>query len=156
MIGYITPITGLTDLLRDWLLEHNAKYSRDWGWYFEGEAPSNLPIGLETHEAIHWEELNQDTATGEFIGTLGGRISVPLKCSAVYKVSNSNKKCYYFTDNNDRKYIWFTTPRDIEPGINYYVTGTIKKWQVYRGEKQTVLTRCVVKPKGEENESDDI
>ncbi len=149
MVGYITPVTGPTELLRDWLLEHGAKYSREWGWYFEGEAPNALPLGIQTHEAIHWEQLNQDTATGEFIGAIGNRISVPLKCSAIYKVSNSTKKCYYFEDKNSRKYIWFTTPRDIEVNKSYYVTGTVKKWQVYRGERQTILTRCTLKPKEE-------
>ena len=140
MIGYITPVKGNSDLLRDWLIENGARWSRDWGWYFEGEAPT-LPIGLTASPPIHWEELQSEKATGEYIGNVGDRVNGILYCSAIYKTS-TNKLCYHFKTLDGDIAIWFTTPKEIEINKPYAFTGTVKKHQVFRGQRQTIMTRC--------------
>lgn len=146
MIGYITPISGNTEFLRDWLIEHGAKYSRDWGWYFDGDAPV-LPIGLTASPPIHWEELTQpNNKVYEFVGNLGERIKIKARCTAVYSLSSSAKKCYHFLDDHNRTMVWFTEPRDIALNEDLYLTGTVKRHQVFRDQGQTILTRCKIEP----------
>ena len=145
MIGYITPITGNSELLRDWLLENGAKWSRNWGWYFDGEAPS-LPIGLTASPPIHWEELQNQTALGDFIGTIGEKISIKAKSIATYK-TKTGKMCYHFNQlYSSNIVVWFTTPKEIEINKIYNISGTVKQHQIYRDYRQTVLTRCKLEP----------
>ena len=140
MTGYITPITGNTELLRDWLIDHGAKYAKPWGWFFDGDAPS-LPIGLTCLPAIHWEQLQSQEAIGDYIGIIGGRPTIKTRCAAIYH-TKSQKLCYLFRDADNRVAVWFTSPKEIELNKTYYITGTVKQHQIYRGERQTVLTRC--------------
>ena len=125
MVGYITPITGNSELLRNWLIENGAKWSRNWGWYFEGEAPV-LPIGLTASTPIHWEELQSEKA---------------------YKTTSSNL-CYLFKDikGDGNEMIWFTKPREIKLNELYLLTGIVKKHQIFRDQRQTIMTRCKVEP----------
>lgn len=52
---------------------------------------------------------------------------------------------YRFLDEKKHIFVWFTS-KDIglEKGALVTLTGTVKKLQEYDGEKQTVLTRCTV------------
>lgn len=145
MIGYITPVSGETEMLRDWLIEHGAKYSRDWGWYFDGDAPV-LPIGLTKIGPIHWEKLTETKPIGEFLGTIGERITMRVKCNATYSLSNSTNKCYHFMDDRNNTLVWFTAPRDIPINTDLYLVGTIKRHQIFRNQCQTVVTRCKIEP----------
>lgn len=133
-------------MLRDWLIDNGAKYSRDWGWYFDGEAPV-LPIGLTASPPIHWEELQKEKATGEYIGNVGEKISMNSYCAAIYRTS-TDKLCYHFKDikGYGNVAIWFTTPKEIEVNKLYKLTGTVKKHQIFRDQRQTIMTRCKVEP----------
>jgi hypothetical protein len=53
---------------------------------------------------------------------------------------------YVFKDKHDNILNWFTT-KDIakENGEHFFLTGTIKKHEEYRGQKVTYITRCVIK-----------
>ena len=52
---------------------------------------------------------------------------------------------YTFVDNNERVCVWFTAKYlDIEVGDKVIISGTIKDRKEFRGEKQTILTRCHV------------
>lgn len=146
MVGYITPITGNSELLRNWLIENGAKWSRNWGWYFEGEAPV-LPIGLTASTPIHWEELQSEKASGEYVGTVGEKLSIRTYCAAIYKTTSSNL-CYLFKDikGDGNEMIWFTKPREIKLNELYLLTGTVKKHQIFRDQRQTIMTRCKVEP----------
>lgn len=145
MVGYITPIVGDSELLRDWLVDNGAKWSRNWGWYFEGEAPT-LPIGLTASSPIHWEELQKKEATGEFIGTIGERRFLTGRHIAAYK-TKTGKMCYHFQEPvTNNIVIWFTTPRELEINKLYDITGTVKQHQIFRDQRQTVLTRCKIEP----------
>lgn len=145
MIGYITPITGNCELLRDWLLENGAKWHRDWGWYFEGEAPS-LPIGLTASPPIHWEELQKEQAVGGFVGEIGKKAILMAKYIAAYK-TNTGKMCYHFLElYTGNIVIWFTTPKELEINKSYDIIGTVKQHQIFRGQRQTIMTRCKLEP----------
>ena len=52
---------------------------------------------------------------------------------------------YHFLDEKKHIFVWFTS-KDIglEKGALVTLTGTVKKLQEYDGEKQTVLTRCTI------------
>lgn len=145
MVGYITPITGNSELLRNWLVENGAKWHRDWGWYFEGEAP-NLPVGLTALKPVHWEELQKEEAAGQFVGTIGQWTACIAKHIATYK-TKTGKMCYHFqlVHTNDIV-IWFTTPKDLEINKYYNVVGKVKQHQIFRDQRQTILTRCKVEP----------
>jgi hypothetical protein len=39
---------------------------------------------------------------------------------------------------------WFASSTQLKEGAHYNLKGTVKAHEVYRGEKQTLLTRCKV------------
>lgn len=54
---------------------------------------------------------------------------------------------YKFRDPAGNLIVWFSSSRkiELEEGITYDITGTVKEHDVYKGERQTVLTRCKAK-----------
>ena len=46
---------------------------------------------------------------------------------------------------NGNTVVWKTTKNlDLEPDKEYVIKGTVKELSEYRGDKQTVLTRCKI------------
>ena len=87
-----------------------------------------------------------------YYGNVGDKIELEVtgKCIAGYDTQFGYTYIYRFTDNENHTFIWKTTntietnDEGIFTGI---VRGTIKEHNEYRGEKQTVLTRCKAREK---------
>lgn len=95
------------------------------------------------------------------VGTVGAKVSFMATVNLIggYETQYGYMKIYKFTDADGNVFVWKTTGsvgeertdnfgRDYfykpENGESVKVSGTIKEHNEYRGEKQTVLTRCKV------------
>ena len=84
----------------------------------------------------------------EYLGDIGDRIEVDATLLHVRSLPNSfgiSTLCKWETNAGD-KITWFASnaPDFLAVGRTYILKGTIKDLSMYKGEKQTVLTRCKV------------
>lgn len=94
-------------------------------------------------------ELNPSTKVSDYVGLIGERLKlVPCSVQKIKGVPSAygNAKLVVFEDERGNKMVWFTTAAvDAEEKDSILLTGTVKEHSVYRGEKQTTLTRCIIK-----------
>lgn len=93
-------------------------------------------------------ELN-GSADREWYGEVGDKIN-DLLVTLVFKGEFESRfgltNILKFEDAEGHLFTWFTTTiRDEEIGSALYLSGTIKEFSEYKGEKSTVLTRCKIK-----------
>lgn len=89
-------------------------------------------------------------AVSQYIGTEGEKITVEALLEVVirYEVPGpfgqpEYKRLYKFVDDQGNVVVWHTkAARQIAEGDKVTLTGTVKKHDEYKGEKQTVLIRC--------------
>jgi hypothetical protein len=85
----------------------------------------------------------------EHIGNIGERIKgIKAVITMVRGFYGQFGECFMvlFEDSDGNKFKWFTsTDVDYEIGAEVVVTGTVKKHDAYKGVKQTVFTRCIIK-----------
>ena len=166
---YITIFKGDTYSLLEWFQEEpKCRYHSFWGWYVisEEELPE-IPAGIEPVQ-LKWEDvafvdedclkpetvvrqavdtLIYEPSPSEFQGEVGDRIDRTL---TVIKVTPLEEGYYgpstffLFRDEYENEYCWTTGSKSLDLGATYDVRGTIKSLQIYKGKKQTVLTRCRV------------
>ena len=165
--GYITIFKGNTYENLEWFKFSEARYARFWGWYFtsEMEVPADLPYGI-TPIKLTWEEVSKDgelyseekirayvdtliydVQPGEYVGEIGERLSLTLTVSNVYELENGygSSTMHIMKDENDNVFVWTTSAKNLAVGETYSLKGTVKNHQMYKGTKQTILTRCIVK-----------
>lgn len=166
--GYINLVKGNTEAFTDWLRESAAVYRTFWGWAFEsGVEVPKLPEGLSVVE-LPWDkvadvekdellskseidkvlaELLYDPGSSEWQGEIGERIDRTLTVIKAITLEGGYygpSTFYLFLDEIGNEYCWTTAAKKLEVGKTYNIRGTIKELQVYKGKKQTVLTRCRV------------
>jgi hypothetical protein len=84
----------------------------------------------------------------EYVGTAGKRQDFTLTLSKHVSWDSAWgwQNLYLFRDADDNFVTWKTgSGADLSEGETYHVKGTIKKHEEYKGTKQTILTRCVVR-----------
>jgi hypothetical protein len=86
-------------------------------------------------------------ATSEWLeGTEGERIkSIPVTLVGIrgFETQYGYSQCVTFEDENKNRIVWFTAVNiPFEVGEECKLTGTIKKFDEYKGVKNTVMTRC--------------
>ena len=166
-LGYVTIFKGDTYAHLEWFQRSAARYNRIWGWFFpsEIELPPDLPIEL-TPVQLRWEsiskngsDLNSDSeieATAQsllfeasnstHVGSIGDRIELSLKVTKAIPLETrfGTSILHTLTDENSNTFTWNTSAKNLPVGGRYVMRGTIKSHDVYKNEKQTALTRCVV------------
>ena len=167
--GYITIFKGDIDSLIDWFHEEpKCRYHNFWGWYIVStdELPQ-IPAGLEPIQ-LKWEDvafadeeqLRPESEIREYIdslvydpspsrwqGEVGDRIDRTLTVTKVTPLADGYygpSTFFLFRDEYENEYCWTTGSKSLDLGATYDVRGTIKSLQIYKGKKQTVLTRCRV------------
>ena len=167
--GYITIFKGDTYSLLEWFQEEpKCRYHNFWGWYVisEEELPE-IPAGVEPVQ-LKWEDvafvdencLKSETLVrqvvdaliyepnpSEFQGEVGDRIDRTLTVVKVTPLAEGYygpSTFFLFRDEYENEYCWTTGSKSLDLGATYEVRGTIKALQIYKGKKQTVLTRCRV------------
>ena len=161
--GFITIFKGDTYSCKDWFKEHEAKYTRYWGWGFSGQAPSELPEGVEPIR-LEWnsvafdednlkpvdkikevvDSLIYDESPSKFVGTVGQRIEVEVTVIKTIPIDGfyGTTILHNMIDEDGNVYVWFTSSRCWEEGTYHRIRGTVKEHKAYKGVNQTVLTRC--------------
>ena len=166
--GVITIFKGDTYAALEWFQKSPARYTRLWGWYFISteELPTELPRGVKPIK-LPWElvgnedgslksedfvtqvveSFQYDTTPSEYQGSVGQRLTLELVVSRIINLENAfgTSTMFIMYDNDSNCFIWTTsTAKSWEEGDIVNIRGTVKEHRVYRGEKQTVLTRCSI------------
>ena len=167
--GYAWLVMGDTYSIKDDLKEAGAKFHSDLGWHFDHEADDDtIKISVDdvTHKGWAGEYLfNDDMADyvadlktknapksdSEWIGEIGEKVSIKVEFVGCHSYEThftfygETHNIYKFKDEAGNMLIWNTSSwQDIDEGKTYILTGKIKDHSDYKGEKQTVLTRCKV------------
>ena len=164
--GYITIFRGAERGDEFFRMLKTAYYRINWGWYIKSteEVPEILPCGVEPIQ-LPWEAVgnedgslkNEDAiitalesilyppTNSKFIGEIGERVELVLTVDKVIDLENAfgSSKMHIMHDNEGNAVIWTTSARSWAAGSQRLVRGTIKDHRVYKGDKQTILTRCV-------------
>lgn len=160
-----------TYAIKDTLKEKGARFNPVLKWYVA--APIDLPEGykfceINFDEVYHYapatkyveflpnamaivaEKINRlkGPSTSEFFpATEGTRLrDITVKVSKVRGFQGNYGYTYVYEFQSENYiFIWMTTKQvGLEAGDVVIITGTIKKFDEYMGEKKTHLTRCVV------------
>jgi len=163
--GYVYLIKGNQTLYEEWLRESPARYHGLLKWYFaDGEIPPELPGDLEgvrlnkedilvndyemRARASVERKINELLGGGtEFFGEIGTRYDLTLTCQAVFTKEGvyGSQNFHILKDKEGHIFTWNTSARLLENGKTYALRGTVKAHELYNGECQTVLTRCMGK-----------
>lgn len=160
--------------IKEHLKELGCKFSMNLKWH--SAKPLNLPEGygmfsLSFDDLFEWSDKFKNAfpypeakekiqkafkqaegpSLSEYVGSIGERLR---NLSAIYKGTRGFNSRYGWTNihifniGND-VLVWFTT-KDLElkKGDLVDLTGTVKSYNEYNEEKQTILSRCVIKKIG--------
>ena len=167
--GIAWVVLGNTFAIKDQLKEAGARFTRELGWHFDHPAENCIEVSIEqigeqsadgtwcidryAEETI--KELKAKHApktASEYIGNVGDKLELMVKLVAYHTYEThityrgETHYVYHFCDEAGNSIIWNTTAwQDIDEGKHYMLKGTIKEHSEYKGDKQTVLTRCRIK-----------
>ena len=163
-------ILGDTFEIKDELKQKGAKYSREMGWCFDHEQTDYPTVKVHASQVAEenfegrWlfkdnvyefiRELQKANThyeeTGKFLGQVGDTMQFwDLICVKVYQYPSvyGDVNVYTFKDPEDNTIVWSTSKylEDIDdPDARFYLTGKIKDHKEWKGDKQTIVTRCKV------------
>lgn len=167
--GFITLLKGDQSLYEEWLrADAVCRYHGHFKWFIPSqcEIPQDLPKGLEpvtisaeevfqdkSDELLSWDvidariaELLYGDSPSAHYGTIGTRYDLELTILNITTTTGAygNKYFYLFVDADGNEFTWSTsTSKDLSPHSTYTCRGTVKAHNVYKGRKQTELTRVM-------------
>ena len=166
--GFIWIFSGNTYENLEWFKASPMKYCRTWGWYLPSseEIPEPLPANV-TPIKLPWDMVKKDETSlldeaelktiadsliypidenGEFVGEIGDRITFNATLDRAIPLENyyGHSFMYIFNDTDGHIYVWTTAAAVLTEGETYGITGTVKDHKIYRGQYQTILTRCKI------------
>ena len=163
--GYITIFKGNTYEDRDYFKLNAARYHKLWGWYFisTDELPTDIPEDV-TPIRLNWEDISTDDNTlkndaaitaavesliyepdnSEYQGEVGDKLELVVVVEKAVDLDGyfGRSRMHIFRDYDGNCYVWTTSARNWEPQTEHHIIGTVKDHKLYKGTKQTVLTRC--------------
>lgn len=165
--GMIYIFKGDQEQYNEWFKESPCRYHCTFGWYLVSEDFDKIvdyPIGIEPVE-LKYEDVFVDDNTlkpkaqiearvfellyggsaSQFRGTIGARLDLTLKCTyAKSQEGNFGSQTFHmFEDEDGNVFTWNTSAKTLEVGKIYKCRATIKDHKIFRGQKQTVLTRAM-------------
>ena len=168
--GITYVVIGDTYSIKDELKESGAKFNNLFGWHFNhadngyncfevniSEVGTLTDVGTwmlnEYHEVIDYVKSKRDEfapkSDSKYIAEVGEtvKVNVTLMNVFTYKTHFSyygeTNYIYKFADEQGNVIVWKTSSgQDVEEGKNYTIKGKVKELSEYKGERQTVLTRC--------------
>lgn len=171
--GKTHVVLGDTFAMKDELKAAGAKFNDYLGWHFaskpDGFATFEVSIsevGEQTDIGVwqflyHYEvieiikakkEALAPKSESQYIGTVGDVITETVKLVGIHQYethftySGETNYIYKFSDENGNTIVWKTSSfQQINEGETYEIKGKIKEHSEYKGDKQTVLTRCKIK-----------
>ena len=160
-----------TYAIKDELKAAGARYDKVLGWYFTHE--TEVPAGYELlsipfDDIYEWFpvtkrielkdsakeivdkllEANTPESPSDYVGDVKQRIrDMDVVLTGSRQIDGYYGISTIFTFNyNDNILTWITSScPDIEIGDHVFLTGTVKEHKLYKGVKQTILSRCIVR-----------
>lgn len=157
--------------IKDWLKEHGFKFNPALLWYtsHKVEVPEGYALAaIPFFDVFTWnyklkDFLMKDEAKERAEAALA-TLAIPSKSEWIGEEKERLRDLevvltgchsfdgYYGTTfiytfhQDDNVLVWMTSScKDIEVGDHLFLTGTVKSHDEYKGEKQTKLSRCIIK-----------
>ena len=171
--GYIWGLKGNTYPVKDELKAMGFRFSKTFLWtLISEEEPQNLPDGITAFK-IEWDKISYTSpATGEerlisdkeiaeyldtlryesddttsFEGEIGERIERTVKVLSVKEIHSAygTSFLHQFETEDGNLLTWFTQSlkQNFEEGEECVIRSTVKEHKVFRGKKQTVVSRVL-------------
>ena len=165
--GYITIFKGDVEAVDEWFRKEKVcRFHNFWGWYIiSTEEVPTLPAEVSAVE-LPWSAVSLDEnhlksesevrqvvqeliyadSTSKYMGEVGERVEFVATVVKAVPVENyfGSQTFHLFKTENGDFATWLTAARTLDVGTTHKVRGTIKELQVYKGTKQTVMTRCSI------------
>lgn len=142
-----------------------ARWNPSLGWFFKDEHDGTFfmsadDLGDYSEDGSWGFKWNIDKiidekrtsllpkSNSEYVGEIGKKIDVVATFEREFTFTSnftwSGETIYVLKFKvGDNTLVWKTTScKELEPGKQYQVIGTVKEQKEYKGDKQTVLTRC--------------
>lgn len=164
--GYITIFKGNVEAVEFWLRKCPVtQFNRWFGWHVpsEKELPQ-LPAEL-TPVRLNWEDVSIDEnhlkpdgeiekvveallygdSKSQFVGNVGERVEFKATVQKAIPIENyfGSQTLHVMESDEGNVFVWLTGSRTLEVGETHHMRGTVKMHDIYKGVKQTVLTRCM-------------
>ena len=114
------------------------------GYNFDNE--KLFALDLDSLRKVNYNKINNIKGS-EYVGNIKDKleIEVTLKFWVNFETMYGAQTLYSFTDDQGNIIVWKTANwLDLEKETKVILKGTVKDHNEYKGEKQTVLTRCKV------------
>ena len=170
--GKTWVVMGKTFEIKDQLKEAGAKFNSFIGWHFDHAVSEYDCFELSIEDIAEKDDVgvwvlfdawwiekilkekrnaHAPKTKSEWIGEVGDKLEITVKFLKYYTFETHFSYygelniVYKFADLNGNTVVWKTTKNlDLEPDKEYVIKGTVKELSEYRGDKQTVLTRCKI------------
>jgi hypothetical protein len=165
-------VLGDTFVIKDALKGAGAKFNDSLGWHFsqQNDRFDSFEISIsdvaEKNDLNVWQmlpysevyaiikEMKEALApksASEYIGNVGETITVAVTLVSIHTFTThftyygETNYIFKFSDNDGNTIVWKTSSyQQIEEGKRYEIKGKVKEHSEYKGDKQTVLTRCKI------------
>lgn len=164
-------VLGNTYEIKDDLKAAGARYHEFIGWHFDHEtsypcAEISIEDIAEKTDVGTWDlfpglwiqktikeikNKNAPKTESRWIGSVGDKIELDVKFKRSFSFEThftyrgETNFIYKFADEEGNTVMWKTGKHlDLEENHDYKISGTIKAHDEYKGDKQTVLTRCKI------------
>lgn len=93
-------------------------------------------------------QVEKPALKSDYVGKVGERIElehISIVAMPSFDTQFGTKYVVVMKDLDDRSIIWRTTspPNSFNRGVMVDIKGTVKKHEIYKGERQTILQRVV-------------
>ena len=166
---YITIFKGVKPEHEEWFDNSICRWAKWWGWYVPStqKVPEDLPSGVEPVK-LYWDPMGnekewlreENVVLAHVQATLypikpkpvsqddiGDRVEKILTIEENIEIENkrfnSKTNIHYMRDSKGNLYMWKTSAKNWPVGVSKTVRGTVKDFDIYKGENVTVLTRCI-------------
>lgn len=165
-------VLGDTFAIKDALKGYGARFSDSLGWHFAQETDNFSTFELdirdiaekndlgvwqmlpyvECHQIIkEMKEALAPKSESEYIGIVGDKICATVTLVSIhtfvthFSYYGETNHVFKFADDDGNTIVWKTSSwQDIKEGERYELKGKVKEHSEYKGDKQTVLTRCKI------------
>ena len=168
--GFMWIVLGNTFEIKEDLKAAGAKFNDTFLWHFDHEPEkfSTIRISIEdvavktafdtwlidNYEAVNYIKdllkTNAPKTESQYIGNIGDKVDLKVTLVKIrtyethYSYYGELNFIYQFSDENGNTIIWKTGGKNLEQGKTYQIKGKIKEHNEYKGDKQTILTRCKI------------
>ena len=158
VVDFIPEATRIVDQIRDMDADEGNEFQETMIALFDNRMIPSDRSGLACYAPQFLKDVQarkeREAMKGKsnFVGDVKERLrDIPVKVDN-YREYTSNYDdslvCVItFRDADLNLYVWFTSCRGVEVGDEFLLTGTVKDHNDRDGEKQTILSRCIMKEK---------